>query len=764
MSLTTVDVPKNFEPIFAQAEKVVSSYFAGRTHDPSRAAIEIGDERYILVRAASLSIEFFSLVRRLFGAGREDDADQFARNMLFDLAHAIGKSDAQNFHAKMHLEDPIARLSAGPVHFSHSGWAFVKILPESNPSPDQDYYLIYDHPQSFEADAWLRSGEKSHMPVCVMNAGYSSGWCESSFGLPLVAVEILCRVKGDPCCRFIMAPPETIAKHVERYLGRQCDHARRKAPDGIPEFFVRKRLEDELRKSESRLSTAMSIAHIGFWEWNIVTNDVYWSQELYRIFGVPPEKKDLTYELFMNCVHPEDRDFVQRHVDAALNEDVQYDVEFRIALSSGQVRYAHAQGKVARDQNGNPLCMVGTVMDITERKEAEEALRKKDEELRQSQKMEAVGSLAGGIAHEFNNLLQAICGHTLFAMRGLSRQEQRYDDLQQVLQAADRAASLTRQLLGFSRRGVLQPKNVDPNDVVTDLTKLVRPFFAEHIDLETVLGDDVGTVYADAGELQQVLLNVCLNARDAMPSGGKLFLKTESVVLGEVSWECGIRTKPGRYVVFSVTDSGCGMPPEVRQSIFEPFFTTKEVGKGTGLGLATVYGVVQQHEGAIHVDSEPGNGTTVKIYLPAARTTADTESEESVTSAAGGTETILLAEDEPVVRDLSVRILTDAGYSVVVASNGEEVIRLFEENRDKISLLLLDAVMPKLSGQDVYCHVRESNSKTKVVLCTGYAPEIALANAIVDEDLRLLKKPFDPHVLLRTIREVLDVEEQCAVA
>jgi len=762
MPLTTVDVPKDFEPIFARAEKVVSSYFAGRSHDPSRAAIEIGGERYILVRAASLSIEFFALVRRLFGAGREDDADEFARNMLFDLAHAIGKSDAQNFHAKMHLEDPIARLSAGPVHFSHTGWAFVKIFPESNPSPDQDYYLIYDHPQSFEADAWLRSGQTSNMPVCVMNAGYSSGWCESSFGVPLVAVEILCRAKGNPCCRFIMAPPETIHEHVERYLGCQCDQAHREALGSVPEFFARKRLEDELRKSESRLTRAMSIAHLGFWEWNIVTNDLYWSEELYRIFDVPPEEKDLTYDVFTNCVHPEDREFVQRHVDAAVNEDAQYDIEYRIALSSGQVRYTRAQGKVARDQNGNGLCMVGTVMDITDRKEAEEALSKKDEELRQSQKMEAVGSLAGGIAHEFNNLLQAIGGYTRYAMEGLAPEEQRYQDLQQVRQAADRAADLTRQLLGFSRRQVLERKNVDANQVIVDLSKMLRPVIGEHIELDVKLDAEAGAVLADAGQLQQVLLNLCLNARGAMPSGGRLLLKTQEVVLREPLSGPRFHVGTGRYTVISVADTGCGMTQKVKERIFEPFFTTKEVGQGTGLGLATAYGIVQQHEGAIHVYSEVGRGTVLKVYLPAVDDASIPEDAKPHVAMPRGTETILLAEDEPIVRNLAARIVEEAGYTVLTARDGEEALQVFEELRDEISLSLLDAVMPKVSGRDVYLRIKAISPEANVIFCSGCDPETAESDFLREQNLRLIQKPFEPDVLLQNIREVLDnAEEPC---
>ena len=397
-------------------------------------------------------------------------------------------------------------------------------------------------------------------------------------------------------------------------------------------------------------------------------------------------------------------------------------------------------------------------------KEAEEALRNKAEELRQAQKMEAVGGLAGGIAHEFNNLLQAIDGYTNYAMEGLSAEEQRYQDLQQVRKATDRAATLTRQLLGFSRRQVLRRKNVDPNHVVADLTKLVRPVIGEHIQLELSLADNVGTVYADPGELQQVLLNLSLNARDAMPTGGTLFLKTENRVLSEAFCEHHPDASPGRYVVLSITDTGRGIPPEVKEHIFEPFFTTKEVGDGTGLGLATVYGIVQQHEGVIRVYSELGKGTTFKVYLPTADVAADTESSEQATAPPGGTETILVAEDEPMVRDIAKRILENAGYTVLTANDGEEALQAFDANRNNISLVLLDAVMPRLNGHEVYRRIRAENPEVKVVFCTGYDPETAQSTFIMKENLRLVQKPFGPDTLLCTLREVLDMEEPCQVA
>ena len=401
---------------------------------------------------------------------------------------------------------------------------------------------------------------------------------------------------------------------------------------------------------------------------------------------------------------------------------------------------------------------------LVQRKQAEEALRKKDEELRQSQKLEAVGQLAGGIAHEFNNLLQAISGHTGFAMEGLSPEEQRYQDLHQVRKAADRAAALTHQLLGFGRRQMLRRKNVAPNGVVADLGKLVGPVIGERIELDLTLGENVGTVLADPGELQQVLLNLCLNARDAMPSGGRLLVRTENVVLRTAIRTSAADVAPGRYAVISVTDTGWGMPSEVKERIFEPFFTTKEVGQGTGLGLATAYGIVEQHGGTIHVYSEPGRGTTFKVYLPTVEAAVIDDTDAERMDVPGGTETILVAEDEPIVRDFAVRVLREAGYRVLDASNGEEAMRVYQDHRNSIALLLLDAVMPGLTGHQVYDRVRADDQDVKVVFCTGYDPKTARSSFMKQENLRVIQKPFDPDTLLQTIREVLDAEEPCQLA
>lgn len=408
---------------------------------------------------------------------------------------------------------------------------------------------------------------------------------------------------------------------------------------------------------------------------------------------------------------------------------------------------------------------VAVKKDITDRKRAEEALRKKDEELLKIQKLDAVGRLAGGIAHEFNNLLQAIGGYTRYVMDGLSPSEPSYRDLQQVVKASDRAVMLTRQLLGFSRHQALDKQNVDVNRVVAELEQLVRPIIGEQIQFDVSLDRTVKSVFADAGGLQQVLLNLCVNARDAMPSGGRLAIATQNVLLSREDCQTSRGDcqgcpdlRPGSYVLLTVRDNGCGMSPEVLAHVFEPFFTTKEVGKGTGLGLATAYGIVQQHGGAIQVESELGRGAAVRVFLPAGQKTARAPMPPPAGPMPRGHETILIAEDEEIVRDISVRILEQAGYTALVAADGEEAVRMFEEHRDDVSLVLLDAVMPKLNGHDACRKIQAIDPGAKIIFCTGYDPQTAATHLIRQKNLRLIRKPFMPEALLRSVREVLDAE------
>jgi PAS domain S-box-containing protein len=404
MSPTTVKVSKEMEPLFAKAEAVVSEYFRQRKDAPSQGTIEVFGQRYVLVRGAALSVEFFCLVRELFGKGREAEAEDFARNMLFDLAHAVGKSDARNFHAKMNLSDPIERLSAGPIHFSHTGWAFVDISPESRPSPDENYFLLYDHPQSFEADTWIQSGLKPDFPVCIMNAGYSSGWCEESFGVRLVATEILCRAKGDPCCRFIMAPPDRIEEHVARYLKEVPHFAKTMSAHTIPDFFSRKRLEEDLRLNKLTLNAVQD----GVYVFDLNGKFILWNRPLTRITGYSDE--EISSLGPADFFAPEDVPRVSEAIARVL-KDGSATLEADVVTKEGRRIPYELTGSLLRDSEGNLIGIAGTARDLTERKRAEEALRESNENLME------LNSRLDATATEIKELMSTVVHDNAFGVR-----------------------------------------------------------------------------------------------------------------------------------------------------------------------------------------------------------------------------------------------------------------------------------------------------------------------------------------------------------
>ena len=379
-----------------------------------------------------------------------------------------------------------------------------------------------------------------------------------------------------------------------------------------------------------------------------------------------------------------------------------------------------------------------------------------EEQLRQAQKMEAVGLLAGGVAHDFNNILQAILGYSGLALQGLSPHEDRYDELVEIQKSAERAAELTRQLLAFSRRQVLKPKDIDLNDLITNLLKMLRRLIGEDIDLEFTLGHRLGTIYADPGQIEQVLINLCINARDAMPDGGKITIETETVLINNEYCETHPWAIQGRYVLLSVTDTGCGMDKETRERIFEPFYTSKEVGKGTGLGLSTVYGIVKQHDGMIQVYSEVEKGTLFKVYLPLVERPAVKVGKEIPGPVRGGTETILMGEDDPAVRKMVVRLLQNRGYQVLAAKDGLEALNLFQAHINEIAMVLLDVVMPRLGGREVYEKIVTIKPGVPVLFSSGYSANAIHTRFVLDEGMQLIPKPYDPDMLLRKIRDLLD--------
>jgi signal transduction histidine kinase/CheY-like chemotaxis protein len=414
--------------------------------------------------------------------------------------------------------------------------------------------------------------------------------------------------------------------------------------------------------------------------------------------------------------------------------------------------------RAVRDKDGTLLYYEGTIEDITERNRTEEALRESEERLRQSQKMEGIGQLAGGMAHDFNNILTAITGYSDLTLRKLPEDNPLRHNVEQIKKAGERAASLTRQLLAFSRKQILQPKVLNLNAVVPDMDKMLRRLISEDIDLLMVLDPALGSVKADPSQIEQVILNLFVNARDAMPKGGKLTIETSNVYLSEEYSRQYVSVRSGHHVMLAVSDNGCGIEEATKKRIFEPFFTTKGTGKGTGLGLSTVYGIVKQSEGSIWVYSEVGKGTTFKVYLPRCDEVVEEHKQTApyIQLSREG-EMVLLVEDEEMVRGMARQVLEMNGYHVLEASHGKEALRICEQHKGRIDLMVTDVVMPQMGGQELAECLASSRPETRVLFVSGYTDDAIVHHGVLNEGVNFLQKPFTPDALAHKVREVLSM-------
>jgi PAS domain S-box-containing protein len=447
--------------------------------------------------------------------------------------------------------------------------------------------------------------------------------------------------------------------------------------------------------------------------------------------------------------HPDEQD--DRFAALAAGELASYRLERRLVRRDGGVIWMDVSVALVRNAHGRPDFAVAIGVDVTERRELEDALR-------QSQKMEAIGQLAGGIAHDFNNVLTAISGYAELAALHVGDDELLRDDVREIERAAQRAAALTRQLLAFSRKQIMRPERLDVNDAVRELESMLKRLIGEHIRIELDLATPLPLVSVDRGQLHQVIVNLVVNARDAMlPNGGTVTIRTDEVELDGDSHERSGVIEPGRYVRLSVADTGHGIDEVTMQRIFEPFFTTKEPGRGTGLGLSTVYGIVKQSGGYIAAESEPGNGAEFIVYLPALDASApQAEEPQAPAGRRRGSETVLLVEDEDVVRTLVRQALEPRGYEVLVAGDGEEALALAEEHDGPIDLLLTDLMMPNLSGREVADRLKAERPGVKVLYMTGYADASLVGDGVLEPGTALIEKPFSFAALDAAVRSALD--------
>ena len=521
-------------------------------------------------------------------------------------------------------------------------------------------------------------------------------------------------------------------------------------------FIGRKRSEQALRESEERYRDILESVEDGYYEVDIAGKFTFFNDSMCQILGYSKEEM-----MGMNNRQYTDQKNAKKLYQAFnkvfRTEQSAKGCEWEIIKKDGTKRDVDASVSLIKDISGNRIGFRGIVRDITERKQAEKEMAALQEQLRQSQKIEAIGQLAGGIAHDFNNAITLIKTCSQLALMDLNPGDPLRQTFEMIDKATQQSANLTRQLLAFSRRQIMEMKVLDLNSLLGDMDKMLHRVIGEDIELVSMLAGDSGRVKVDPGQMEQVVLNLVLNSRDAMPRGGKLTIETAKVDLDEAYVNGHVGVKPGRYVRIAVSDTGVGMTTEVREKIFEPFFTTKEKGKGTGLGLSTVYGIVKQSGGNIWVYSEPGKGTTFKVYLPRVDEPLEEERAKRIEEELPrGGETVLVAEDDGDVRNLVVQILRKQGYEVLEAANGGEAFMICKKHEGAIDLLVTDVVMPVMSGRELTDRLLLLHPKIKVLYMSGYTDDTVVRHGVLEEGVNFFQKPFSMEALVLKVREVLD--------
>lgn len=540
-------------------------------------------------------------------------------------------------------------------------------------------------------------------------------------------------------------------------IGHYIIRARRTVIDQVPYAVLTGLDVTDKRRIEQRLHLALMGADLGTWDYDVTHRQFIADERVTSMLGYAPNELSTDVSQWQAFTHPDDTSRVMETLAAHFaGKTPSYEIEHRMRHKAGHYVWVLSSGCVTeRDSEGRPLRACGTHLNITARKQAEKEREALQTQLAQAQKMESVGRLAGGVAHDFNNLLTAILGYAELELAHAEDLDPSVvESFRQIYDAGERARDLTRQLLAFGRKQTLDVKVLNVNALIRNFEKMLNRLIGEDVRVRTILDDSIGSIRADATQIEQVLLNLAVNARDAMQDGGSLTIETSEIVVERGYLATHSEVTPGTYVVLCVSDTGSGMDSATQKMVFEPFFTTKGPGKGTGLGLATVYGIIKQHEGHIHLYSEPGQGTTFKLYLP--RTTIDDNpaAPPSVRGPVRGSGRILVVEDDSAVRRLTTSVLASLGYEALEAASGPDAVALAIA-RDDIDLLVTDVIMPEMSGRQVYERIHAIRPNLRVLYVSGYTANIIAQHGMLEQGVQLLQKPFTVHTLAQKVHDVL---------
>lgn len=523
----------------------------------------------------------------------------------------------------------------------------------------------------------------------------------------------------------------------------------------VIDITEKQKIERALAENRKRLEKAEIVAKIGHWQMDLKRNKTHASEGAKRIYGVVGEEWSIAE--IQKAPLSEYRPKLDKALKNLVEDDAPYDIEFKIThWQTGEI----VDVRSIAEYNKQEHIVFGIIHDITERKHYEAEHRKLQQQLMQAMKMESIGRLAGGVAHDFNNLLTGISGSVSLAMMENPENLELYDHLRQISEATNRASGLTKQLLAFSRKQILEPKSFNLNKLIENMVFMLHRLIGEDISMQFKPSEPIVAIHADPGQIEQVIMNLAVNARDAMPQGGTMLLETAITTFDEEYCKRNHYAHQGRYSTLTISDTGCGMDEATRQRIFEPFFTTKEQNKGTGLGLATIYGIVKQHKGYIEVYSELDKGTTFKIYLP--ESTNKTSEKEAFPNnnelevLPKGRETVLLVEDEAIVRSVGVKLLSRLGYHVLEAETPEEAMVISRNREEPIHLLLTDVVLPEENGKELAMRFVQERPETKVLYTSGYPEKIISEQGLLNEGIEFIEKPFTPSKLAVKIREILE--------